>query len=216
MHLPTRQLVYQLSFGQLGGAHPASVVRLHGYYTPSQRGNYHHIMFRNPTAAVNLFHVGKLVSDALQSPEAAVTRNLIGRKIISNVKHADARNSLPILDVIRSSHKRHSASEYCKWTLRQTTGVCYTGIYVLGAPSHFPTEYRHEAAVVSREHRMKWVVILGDCYQWPLPWECTWVHADSRFLPYNLCCRLLFMKAVSRVREQNCMMFLKISFSWSL
>ena len=28
-------------------------------------------------------------------------------------------------------------------------------LYVLGAPSHFLTEYRHEAAVVSREHRMK-------------------------------------------------------------
>ena len=25
---------------------------------------------------------------------------------------------------------------------------------------------------ISREHRMKWVVILGDCYQWSLPWEC--------------------------------------------
>ena len=48
-------------------------------------------------------------------------------------------------------------------TVRQSTAneryvkrqVSYTGIYVLGAPSHFPTEYRHEAAVVSREHRMK-------------------------------------------------------------
>ena len=101
-----------------------------------------------------------------------VTHNFIGRKIISNVKHSDARNSLPILDVKRSSDKRHSASKYCKWTLRQTTGVCYTRIYVLGAPSQFPTEYRHEAAVVSREHRMKWVVVLGDGYPWPLPWEC--------------------------------------------
>ena len=83
------------------------------YYTPSQRGNYHHSMFHNPTAAVNLFHVGKQYL-TLCKAEAAVTRNLIGRKIIFNVKHADARNSLPILDVIRSSHKRHSASEYCK------------------------------------------------------------------------------------------------------
>ena len=82
-------------------------------YTPSQRGNNHHSMFHNPTAAVNLFHVGKQYL-TLCKAEAAVTRNLIGRKIISNVKHADARNSLPILDVIRSSHKRHSASEYCK------------------------------------------------------------------------------------------------------
>ena len=140
-------------------------------YTPSQRGNYHHSMFRNPTAAVNLFHVGKQYLTFCKA-EAAVTHNLIGRKITSNVKHSDARNSLPVLDVIRSSHKRHSGSKYCKWTLRQTTGVCYTRIYVLGAPSHFPTEYRHEAAVVSREHRMKWVVVLGDSYQWPLSWEC--------------------------------------------
>ena len=76
-------------------------------------GNYHHSMFHNPTAAVNLFHVGKQYL-TLCKAKVAVTRNLIGRKIISNVKHADARNSLPILDVIRSSHKRHSASEYCK------------------------------------------------------------------------------------------------------
>ena len=30
-------------------------------YTPSQRGNYHHSMFHNPTAAVNLFHVGNSI-----------------------------------------------------------------------------------------------------------------------------------------------------------
>ena len=66
--------------------------------------NYHHSMFHNPTAAVNLFHVGKQYL-MLCKAEAAVTRNLIGRKIISNVKHADARNSLPISDVIRSSDK---------------------------------------------------------------------------------------------------------------
>ena len=100
------------------------------WYTPSQRGNYHHSMFHNPTASVNLFHVGKQYLTFCKA-EAAVTRNLIGRKIISNVKHSDARNSLPILDVIRSSDKRHNASKYCKWTLRQTTGVCYTRIYLL-------------------------------------------------------------------------------------
>ena len=64
-------------------------------YTPSQWGNYHHSIFHNPTAAVNLFHVGKQYL-TLCKAEAAVTRNLIGRKIISNVKHADARNSLLI------------------------------------------------------------------------------------------------------------------------
>ena len=51
-------------------------------YTPSQRGNYHYSMFHNPTAAVNLFHVGKQYL-TLRKAEAAVTRNLIGRKIIS-------------------------------------------------------------------------------------------------------------------------------------
>ena len=91
-----------------------SIDLLHTYvYTPLQRGNYHHSMFHIPTAAVNLFHVGKQYL-TLCKAKAAVTHNLIGRKIISNVKHADARNSLPILDVICSSHKRHSASEYCK------------------------------------------------------------------------------------------------------
>ena len=64
-------------------------------YTPSQWGNYHHSMFHNPTAAVNLFHVGKQYLTFCKA-EAAVTHNFIGRKIISNVKHSDARNSLPI------------------------------------------------------------------------------------------------------------------------
>ena len=58
-------------------------------------GNCHHSMFHNPTAAVNLFHVGKQYL-TLCKAEAAVTRNLIGRKIISSVKHADARSSLPM------------------------------------------------------------------------------------------------------------------------
>ena len=141
----------------------------HSAYTPSQWGNY-------TTIACSITPLLPWIYFPSENSiwrSAAVTHNLIGRKIISNVKHSDARNSLPILDVIRSSDKRHSASKYCKWTLRQMTGVCYTRIYVLGAPSHFPTEYRHEAAVVSREHRMKWVVVLGDGYQWPLPWECT-------------------------------------------
>ena len=74
---------------------------------------YHHSMFHNPTAAVNLFHIGKQYQTFCKA-EAAVTHNLIGRKVISNVKHSDARNSLPILDVIRSSDKRHSAPKYCK------------------------------------------------------------------------------------------------------
>ena len=56
-------------------------------------GHYHHGMFRNPTAAVNLFHVGKQYLTFWQA-KAAVTRNLIGRKIISNVKRSDPRNSL--------------------------------------------------------------------------------------------------------------------------
>ena len=78
-------------------------------------GNYHHSMFHNPTAAVNLFHVGKQYLTFCKA-EAAVTHNVIGRKIISNVKHSDARNSLPILDVIRSSHKMPYRA-----TVRQST-----------------------------------------------------------------------------------------------
>ena len=42
---------------------------------------YHYSMFHNPTAAVNLFHVGKQYL-TLCKAEAAVTRNLICRKII--------------------------------------------------------------------------------------------------------------------------------------
>ena len=72
-------------------------------------------MFHNPTAAVNLFHVGKQYLTFCKA-EAAVTHNVIGRKIISNVKHLDARNSLPILDVIRCK----SQMPY-RATVRQST-----------------------------------------------------------------------------------------------
>ena len=126
-------------------------------YTPLQRGNYHHIACSITPLPPWTYFTSENSIMTFCKAEAAVTHNLIGRKIISNVKHSDARNSLPILDVIRSSHKRHSALEYCKWTARQTTGVCYIRA---GAPSHFPTEYRHEAAVVSQEHTVKWVVTI--------------------------------------------------------
>ena len=110
-------------------------------------------MLHNPTAAVNLFHVGKQYLTFCQA-EAAVTRNLIGRKIISSVKRSDTRNSLPILDVIRSSHKRHSASD-----LQSTANERYVKrqVSLVRAQSaiSLSTEYRHEAAVVSREHKMK-------------------------------------------------------------
>ena len=129
-------------------------------YTPSQRGNYHHSMFGNPTAAVNLFRVGKQYLTFCKA-EAAETRNLIGRKIISSVKRSDTRNSLPF---------QTSYAQVTNATVRQSTAIAQMNatsndrcpLYVLGAPSHFPTDYRHETAVVSWEHRMKWVVILGD------------------------------------------------------
>ena len=69
-------------------------------YTPTQRGNLHHATFRNPTAAVNLFLVGKQYLTLLQT-EAAVTRNLIGRKIISIVKRSDTRNALPTVAFVK-------------------------------------------------------------------------------------------------------------------
>ena len=138
-------------------------------------GNYHHGMSRNPTAAVNLFLVGKQYL-TFCTAEDAVTRNLIGRKIISNVKPSDTRNSLGtvafVSDVVPSSHKRQTC--VCTAAERYVKHRC--PLYVLGAPSHFPTEYRHEAAVVSREHRMKRVVQLRDGYQWPLPWECNFLR----------------------------------------
>ena len=77
-------------------------------YTPLQWGSYHHSMFHNPTAAVNLFHVGKQYL-TLCKAEAAVTRNLIGRKIISNVKRFDARK-------LTSQFRRH--------TLKSQTPQC--------------------------------------------------------------------------------------------
>ena len=71
------------------------------HYTPTpQRGNYHHATFRNPTAAMNLFIVGKQYLTLLQA-EAAGTRNLIGRKIISSVKRSDTRNSLPTVAFVK-------------------------------------------------------------------------------------------------------------------
>ena len=91
LHRVTQKLVLMDSNGHLSphSKWPQPI------YTPSQWGNYHHSMFHNPTAAVNLFHVGKQYLTFCKA-EAAVTHNLIGRKIISNVKHSDARNSLPI------------------------------------------------------------------------------------------------------------------------
>ena len=63
-------------------------------------GNLHHATFRNPTAAVNLFLVGKQYLTLLQA-EAVVTRNLIGRKVISIVKRSDTRNALPTVAFVK-------------------------------------------------------------------------------------------------------------------
>ena len=63
-----------------------------------------------------------------------------------------------ILNVIRSNHKcQRTANEH--YIKRQVS------LIRAGAPSHFLTEYRHEAALVSREHVTKSVVLLGDHYQ---------------------------------------------------
>ena len=63
-------------------------------------GNLHHATFGNPTAAVNLFLIGKQYLTLLQA-KAAVTRNLIGRKLISNVKRSDTRNALPTVAFVK-------------------------------------------------------------------------------------------------------------------
>ena len=63
-----------------------------------------------------------------------------------------------ILNVIRSSHKRPS-------TANERYVKRHVSVIRAGAPSHFPTEYRHKVAVVSREHIMKSVVLSGDRYQ---------------------------------------------------
>ena len=61
-------------------------------------------MFHNPTAAVNLFHVGKQYL-AFCKAEAAVTHDLIGRKIISNVKRSDV---LMHVTQLTSHFRRHT------------------------------------------------------------------------------------------------------------
>ena len=106
-------------------------------YTPSQWGNYHHSMFKNPTAAVNLFHVGKQYLTFCKA-EAAVTHNLIGRT-----------ESFPTSNTLK--HVTRPTFQFRR----------HTRIYMLGAPSHFPTEYRHEAAVVSWEHIGLQLVVIG-------------------------------------------------------
>ena len=65
-----------------------------------QREHYHHGMFRHPTAAMNLFHVGKQYLTFWQV-KTTLTRNLIGRKIISNVKRSDTRNSLHTVECVK-------------------------------------------------------------------------------------------------------------------
>ena len=74
-----------------------AAIEIHSY---AAGGNLHHASFRNPTAAVNLFLVGKQYLTLLQA-EAAVTRNLIGRKIISIVKRSDTRNALPTVAFVK-------------------------------------------------------------------------------------------------------------------
>ena len=46
--------------------------------------------------------------------------------------------------------------------------------------------YHHCMFHSSREHRMKWVVILGDGYQWPLPWECILYLASNETWQYSV------------------------------
>ena len=57
-----------------------------------------------------------------------------------------------ILNVIRSSRKR---TQRVRVLQLDATSNDRCPLYMLGAPSHFRMEYRHEAAVVSREHMMK-------------------------------------------------------------
>ena len=120
-------------------------------------------MFDNPTAAVNLFHVEKQYLTFCKT-EAAVTHNLIGRKLTSNVKHSDARNSLPILDVIRLSHKRRSASEYYytaneRYVKRQVSVICV-----------YTCSERHLTFRRNIDTRRQWSVRNIGCNEW-LYWE---------------------------------------------
>ena len=84
-----------------------------------QRGNYYHGTSHNPTAAVNLFLVGKQYL-TFCTAKAPVTRNLIGRKTISNVKRSDTRNSLGSVAFVKRWTRLDE--KYCKrHTLKSQT-----------------------------------------------------------------------------------------------
>ena len=96
---------------------------LFGHYTPMQWGNYYHGISRNPTAAVNLFLVGKQYLTFYKA-EAAVTRNLIGRKIISNVKGSDTRNSIRTVAYVKVNYKRHTLKSQTPEHVRVLQRTC--------------------------------------------------------------------------------------------
>ena len=111
---------------------------------------------------MNLFHVRKQYLTFCKA-EAAETHNLIGSKIISSVKCSDTRNSLPILDVMCSSHKRHSVSENCKWTLRQTTGVrCTCSERQLTSRRNIDTRWQWSVENIGRNEWLILEMVIND------------------------------------------------------
>ena len=186
------------------------------YYTPSQRGNYHHIACSITPLPPWTYFTSKNSIMTFCKAEAAVTHNLIGRKIIFNVKHSDARNSLPILDVIRSSHKRHAPQcviEHCRWTVRQTTGVCYTRMYMLE---------RHLTFRRNIDTRRQWSVRNIGWNEW-LYWEIVindHCHGSvSNYLkshPCNLKHHVMFLVWNSVLLSSSCVGVLDIFFEINL
>ena len=77
--------------------------------------------FGNPTAAVNLILIGKQYLTLLPA-EAAGTRNLIGMKIISNVKRSDTRNSVPKVTFVEAT--RLDEKHFKRHTLKSETPRC--------------------------------------------------------------------------------------------
>ena len=110
------------------------------------------------------------------------TQNLIGRKIVWNVKHAHTYDWVPMIVFVTVNWigQKHFKCHMCTsqttchievLQMNPTSNIrCW--LYVFWEPPNFPMEYKHEAEVVNWESRMKGVILLGDGYQWPLPWEC--------------------------------------------
>ena len=70
--------------------------------------------------------------------------------------------------------------------VQNSSDVCFSIIFCW-PPLHLyhrSPVLMHQWHMLLRAHiRMKWVVVLGDGYQWPLPWECNTYRGNERRSP---------------------------------